>query len=89
MSIRKIVVSGKTNSAPYEIDFQIGSVGYIYGASYDICRKCLFIDKKCGYSGERALNYIKIRADYCLKYGGDNEQIPSLVAGLGSARCRS
>ena len=60
-----IVVTGRTTSSPYEIDFAIGKTFYIYGADYGLIQKCLFISRKSVW---KALNYIQKRADYCLKF---------------------
>ena len=68
--IREIVLNGQTNEAPYELSFLAGNVLYVYGAPYSVCQKCLWLDKKCGRTGRKAMNYIKKRADYCLKYDG-------------------
>jgi len=64
---REIVLTGHTLSAPYEVDFTIGNIIYIYGACYNKIRKCLFIDRKSKFSGKKALNFIKRIADYCIK----------------------
>ena len=69
--IREIVLNGQTNQSPYELTFNCPKATYVYGASYSVCQKCLWIDKKCGYSGKKAMNWIKTKADYCLKYEGD------------------
>ena len=70
MAIKEIALTGHTNASPYEVFFRANGVSYTYGASYDVCQKCLWIDEKCGHSGGKALNYIKRRADYCLKFKG-------------------
>jgi len=66
--IREIVLNGQTNEAPFELTFQTPNALYVYGASYSVCQKCLWIDKKCGYSGKKAMNFIKKLADYCIAY---------------------
>ena len=67
-----IVIVGHTTSTPREIFFRANGASYTYGASYDICQKCLFIDKKCKRTGKKAMAFIQKRANYCLKYGGEN-----------------
>ena len=68
MPIREIVLNGQTNQAPFELTFLAGNVHYVYGASYGVCQKCLAIDKRCKYSGKKAMNFIKKLADYCIAY---------------------
>jgi len=68
MPIREIVLNGQTNEAPYELSFLAGNVLYVYGAPYSVCQKCLSIDKKCGRTGKRAMNFIKKLANYCIAY---------------------
>ena len=63
-----IKLVGHTTSTPREVFFWANGVSYTYGASYDVCQKCLWIDEKCGHSGGKVLNYILKRADYCLKF---------------------
>ena len=67
-----IVIMGHTTSTPREVFFWANGASYTYGASYDVCQKCLFIDKKCKRTGKKAMAFIKKRANYCLKYGGEN-----------------
>jgi len=67
-----IVIVGHTTSTPREVFFRANGASYTYGASYDICQKCLFIDKKCKRTGKKAMAFIQKRANYCLKYGGEN-----------------
>ena len=66
--IKEIALTGNTNCAPYEVFFRANGASYTYGASYDICQKCLFIDKKCKRTGKKAMAYIKRHCDYILKY---------------------
>ena len=66
--IREIVLNGQTNEAPYELTFNCPNATYVYGASYGVCQKCLSIDKRCKYSGKKAMNFIKKLADYCIAY---------------------
>ena len=70
--IKEIALTGHTNASPYEVFFRANGASYTYGASYDVCQKCLFIDKKCKRTGKKAMAFIKKRANYCLKYGGKN-----------------
>jgi len=48
-----IVIVGHTTSTPREVFFRANGASYTYGASYDICQKCLFIDKKCKKNGQK------------------------------------